>query len=121
MKAARAGPGLRCGTCEPVVPRSRAASGAVLACGCSRKGDPQAADAGASRAEVHLRYWPDELEIEVTDDGRGNAVRSSTPGGLGLIGMRERVSLHGGQITAGPAAGGGFSVRVRLPTPAGVL
>jgi hypothetical protein len=44
MKAARAWSGLRCGTCEPVVPRSRAASGAVVACGRSRKREPQAAD-----------------------------------------------------------------------------
>ena len=41
------------------------------------------------------------------------------PGGLGLIGMRERATLHGGQLTAGPAAGGGFAVRVKLPTPDG--
>ena len=46
---------------------------------------------------------------------------ASAPGGLGLIGMRERAALHGGQLSAGPAAGGGFAVRVRLPTPAGAL
>jgi signal transduction histidine kinase len=76
--------------------------------------------AGASRADVHLRYRPDELEVEVIDDGRGNHGPSS-PGGLGLIGMRERAALHGGHLTAGPAAGGGFAVRVTLPTPAGAL
>jgi signal transduction histidine kinase len=38
-----------------------------------------------------------------------------------LIGMRERAALHGGQLTAGPAAGGGFAVRVKLPTPDGAL
>jgi signal transduction histidine kinase len=70
---------------------------------------------------VHLRHWPDELEIEVVDDGRGHAAMSSTPGGLGLIGMRERAALHGGRLTAGPVATGGFSVLVRLPTPAGAL
>jgi signal transduction histidine kinase len=67
--------------------------------------------AGASRVDVHLRYWPDELEIAAP----------RAPGGLGLIGMRERVALHGGQLAAGPAPGGGFTVRVRLPTPAGAL
>ena len=77
--------------------------------------------AGASRADVHLRYWPDELELEIVDDGRGNGASSSAPGGLGLIGMRERAVLHGGQLTAGRVAGGGFAVRVRLPTPAGAL
>jgi signal transduction histidine kinase len=77
--------------------------------------------AGASRADVHLRYWPGELELEIIDDGHGVADPSSTRGGLGLIGMRERASLHGGQLTAGPAAGGGFAVRVKLPTPDGAL
>jgi signal transduction histidine kinase len=76
--------------------------------------------AAASRADVHLRYWPDELEVEILDDGRPNGGSSSASGGLGLIGMRERAALHGGQFSAGPAAGGGFAVRVRLPTPAGV-
>jgi signal transduction histidine kinase len=76
---------------------------------------------GASRADVRLRYWPGELEVEVVDDGRGAAAGSSGPGGLGLIGMRERAALHGGQLTAGPASGGGFAVRVRLPTPEGAL
>jgi signal transduction histidine kinase len=77
--------------------------------------------AGASRADVHLRYWPDELELEVVDDGRKNGASRSTPGGLGVVGMRERAALLGGELTAGPAAGGGFAVRVRLPTPEGAL
>jgi signal transduction histidine kinase len=76
--------------------------------------------AGASRADVHVRYLSGELELEIVDDGRGDGA-STTPGGLGLIGMRERATLHGGQLTAGPAAGGGFAVRVRLPTPNGGL
>jgi signal transduction histidine kinase len=71
----------------------------------------------ASRADVHVRYWPGELEVEIVDDGRG-ATRAAAagPGGLGLIGMRERAALHGGQLNAGPASGGGFAVRVKLPT-----
>jgi signal transduction histidine kinase len=73
--------------------------------------------ASASRADVHLRYWPDELEVEIVDDGRPSDAPPSSSGGLGLIGMRERVALHGGQLTAGPAAGGGFAVKVRLPAP----
>ncbi len=78
--------------------------------------------AGASRADVHLTYRPGELELEITDDGRGDgAAPSKATGGLGLIGMRERAGLHGGQLSAGPAAGGGFAVRVTLPTPAGAL
>ena len=73
----------------------------------------------ASRADVHLRYWPDELEVEIVDDGRPNGHSSSASGGLGLIGMRERAALHGGQLSAGPRPGGGYVVRVRLPTPGG--
>ena len=65
---------------------------------------------------------PDELEVEIIDDGRGaTALSGTSPGGLGLIGMRERAALHGGQLTAGPASGGGFAVRVKLPTSDGVL
>jgi signal transduction histidine kinase len=77
--------------------------------------------AGASRADVRLRYWPGELEVEVLDNGRGATRPSGRRGGLGLIGMRERAALHGGQLTAGPAPGGGFAVRVKLPTPNGAL
>ena len=77
--------------------------------------------AAASRADVHLRYWPDELEVEIVDDGRPSGGLAPASGGLGLIGMRERAALHGGQLSAGPAAGGGFAVRVKLPTPAGAL
>jgi signal transduction histidine kinase len=78
--------------------------------------------AAASRADVRVRYWPDELELEIIDDGRGATARSGTsPGGLGLIGMRERAVLHGGQLTAGPESGGGFAVRVKLPTSDGGL
>jgi signal transduction histidine kinase len=73
--------------------------------------------AQASRADVRLRYGPGELEVEVIDDGRGPAAASTQrPGGLGLIGMRERAALHGGNLSAGPAPGGGFSVRVKLST-----
>src|SRR3954469_7775264 len=77
--------------------------------------------ARASRADVHLRYWPDEIEVEVVDDGGANGNPASASGGLGLVGMRERAALHGGKLPAGPAAGGGFAVRVRLPTPTGTL
>jgi signal transduction histidine kinase len=77
--------------------------------------------AGASRADVHLRYWPGELEVEIVDDGRPNGGPAAASGGLGLIGMRERAALHGGQLSAGPVAGGGFAVRVKLPTPEGAL
>jgi len=72
--------------------------------------------AGAARAGVCVRYVPDGVEIEVTDDGRG-PVANGDPG-HGLIGMRERISLYGGELEAGPAPGGGFRLRARLPVGA---
>ena len=53
------------------------------------------------------------LELEVADDGRGP--RPGDGRGHGLIGMRERVAFFGGEFSAGPATGGGFVVRARLP------
>jgi len=75
--------------------------------------------ADASRVDVRLRYLPDELEIEVADDGEGTP-GPSTSGGLGLVGMRERATLHGGRLTAGPRPSGGFMVRATLPVPGGM-
>jgi signal transduction histidine kinase len=76
--------------------------------------------ADASRADVRVRYWPGELEVEVVDDGHGPVVAGG-PGGLGLIGMHERAALLGGQLKAGPGRDGGFTVRATLPTPEPVL
>ena len=73
---------------------------------------------GASRADVRLRYRPGELEVEVVDDGRVGAVLAPVSGGLGLIGMRERAALHGGELSAGPLENGGYHVRATLPTRA---
>jgi signal transduction histidine kinase len=70
--------------------------------------------ATATTAEVRLRYLDQTLEVEVNDDGRG-AVRPGTGTGLGLVGMRERVGVHGGELDVGPRRGGGFQVRARLP------
>src|SRR5437588_721526 len=73
--------------------------------------------ARASNAEVTVRYRPDELHIEVRDDGEG----SSTSNGLGhgLVGVRERVKIYGGQMSAGSANGSGFILSTRLPLRAG--
>jgi signal transduction histidine kinase len=67
----------------------------------------------AGRADVTVRYAPDELLIDVSDDGRGTATSDGL--GHGLIGVRERVKLYGGEMSAGAASGGGFSLRTRLP------
>jgi signal transduction histidine kinase len=68
--------------------------------------------ARASQAGVTLRYAPDELQIEVRDDGDG--VGGGDPG-FGLVGVRERVKIYGGEMSAGAADGGGFVLRTRLP------
>ena len=69
--------------------------------------------ARASRADVTVRYGPDELEIEVRDDG---ARRRGGDGlGHGLVGIRERVKIYGGEMTAGTRRGGGFVLSARLP------
>ncbi|MFC4585793.1 sensor histidine kinase [Sphaerisporangium corydalis] len=71
--------------------------------------------AGPARAEVTLSYRPAELELRVTDDGRGRAGSGTDSGGHGLMGMRERVKLYKGTIVAGPRPRGGFEVVVTLP------
>jgi len=87
--------------------------------------------AGPARAVVTVRYEPSAVEVQVLDDGRGAAAdHAASPaagrgdavvadedgqGGHGLLGMRERVTLWGGTLTAGPRPGGGFGVKARLP------
>ena len=71
--------------------------------------------AGDANARVHVRYGPHSLELEIADDGEGEETRAPG-GGHGLVGMRERVALYGGRFQANPAPGGGFIVRVALPT-----
>jgi signal transduction histidine kinase len=72
--------------------------------------------ARASRAEVVLRYEGDELRIEVRDDGAGGA--SDDGLGHGLVGIRERVKIYGGSMSAGRVNGGGFVLSTRLPLSA---
>ncbi len=67
------------------------------------------------RAWVRLNWLADALDLQVVDDGRGAGAPPATAGGQGLIGMRERATLHGGTLTAGPRPGGGFGVHAILP------
>jgi signal transduction histidine kinase len=71
--------------------------------------------AHASTAQVQLRYVADALELQVLDDGRGTTSLNGETDGQGLIGMRERVALFGGELTAGRRSGRGYEVRARLP------
>ncbi len=71
--------------------------------------------AHASRAVVRLGYRHDALLISVRDDGQGP---SGSPAGTGLLGMRERVAVYGGTLSAEGAEGGGFELRAELPLAA---
>lgn len=75
--------------------------------------------AGPVTTTVRLDYGPDQLHIIVADTGARGA---EEPGiGHGLLGMRERVAIYGGMITAGPDPDGGFVLDARLPCPAGTV
>ena len=70
-----------------------------------------------ARATVTVRVHDGGLCVAVVDDGHGaSAAAVQAHPGLGLLGMRERVAVHGGTLEAGPAPGGGWAVRARIPT-----
>ncbi|WP_328461450.1 histidine kinase [Actinoplanes sp. NBC_00393] len=70
--------------------------------------------ANATSLDIRVRYLSGGVELDVTDDGRGGAPGAA--GGMGLIGMRERVAVHDGELEHGPrGGGGGYRVRARLP------
>jgi signal transduction histidine kinase len=72
--------------------------------------------AGARRVRVRISFARNHLELEVDDDGDDARERPlAVASGHGLIGMRERVSVFGGTVTAGPRSGGGWSVHTLLP------
>ncbi|HUQ60042.1 sensor histidine kinase [Lentzea sp.] len=70
--------------------------------------------ADASHVDVRMRFLESALEVEVADDGRGHA--AATGSGFGLVGMRERLAVHGGSLEAGPRRDAGYLVRASLPT-----
>ncbi|MFF5447180.1 sensor histidine kinase [Streptomyces sp. NPDC012888] len=77
--------------------------------------------AGNAPSRVRLTYRPDEVAVEVRNECPGDGAGRRAPsrhGGYGLIGMRERVALHGGTLEAAHREDGGFLVAARLPVPA---
>ncbi|MEV8375275.1 sensor histidine kinase [Kribbella sp. NPDC056861] len=74
-----------------------------------------------AHTSVHLDFGREMLTVVVTDDGRGGGVAPSHDPGHGLVGMRQRASISGGTVNAGPKAGGGYEVIAKLPynLPAG--
>jgi signal transduction histidine kinase len=71
--------------------------------------------AGRAHTTVLLGYRADALELTVSDTGDGAHAHAPTPGGHGLVGMRERAALFGGSLTAGPRGDYGFEVHAILP------
>jgi signal transduction histidine kinase len=69
--------------------------------------------AGPATARVVVTYGESGLELEVADDGSGNGNGDGT--GHGLVGIRERVAVFGGEVDAGARSEGGYAVRARLP------
>jgi signal transduction histidine kinase len=71
---------------------------------------------GGGSADVLIRFGDDELRLEIADTGGGASRAPGVEGGgHGLLGMRERVRVFGGELHAGPRPGGGFLVAARLP------
>jgi signal transduction histidine kinase len=72
---------------------------------------------GATSATVAVQHRNGEVRLEILDDGTATPAHDHAPG-HGLVGMRERAALFGGELSAGPAERGGWQVRARLPVPA---
>jgi signal transduction histidine kinase len=72
---------------------------------------------GARHVVVSLRFDVEEIEVDVTDDGDSDAPVPPVGTGHGLLGLRERAALYGGQVEAGPLQGSGWRTRMTLPRP----
>ena len=71
--------------------------------------------AAVTEASVTIGYQPGSVTVEVADQGAGPSRGTVNGTGHGIIGMRERVAVFGGEFAAGPGPGGGFRVRARFP------
>lgn len=66
-------------------------------------------------ATVKLQVTDESVRVQVDDDGRGGSSLNDDPG-HGIVGIRERIAVHAGEVSAGPRPGGGFRVRATIPT-----
>ena len=95
----------------------------VVQAGAARRVLDSSPDDAPARTTVRLEYRPRDLLITVSDDGPppGAAPAAATPGsgpgsdGRGLIGLRERIAVYGGELDAGPRPGGGWRLAARIP------
>ena len=139
LRSAQDGDGSGLGQLDSLVERSRAAGLPVtVTVAGAERGLPPEVDraayrivqealanvsrhAGGAQASVHLSYTQYAIAVQIDDDGHGTGTiagpRPAGPG-LGLIGMRERVTALGGRLHAGPRDSGGFQVRAEFPTQA---
>jgi signal transduction histidine kinase len=67
---------------------------------------------------ISVAYGPAQLILDIADSGGAPGQTAEAGNGRGLIGLRERVAMHGGTAEAGPEHGGGYRVRVQIPLPA---
>jgi signal transduction histidine kinase len=66
-------------------------------------------------AKVAIKYGEDQLDVLIQDDGRGASADTGDGAGQGIVGMRERIAVLGGEFSAGPQLGGGYKVHATIP------
>lgn len=74
--------------------------------------------ASGASVDIAVEYKPAALMLEIADTGGVAGQTAASGNGKGLIGLRERVAMHGGTVQAGPQLRGGYRVRVQIPLPA---
>jgi signal transduction histidine kinase len=73
--------------------------------------------ASGASVDILVDYKPSRLSLDIADSGGVPGQSAASGNGRGLIGLRERVSVHGGTVSAGPRAHGGYRVQVEIPLP----